>query len=416
MNRFVEAAKVLLKPEAAAPSEQPLVWHVNNTMNAFGGWGTISIEKALQSPSYLRVLTLITGIVSSLITKTLYVVDGENEKVDSPDVKSILMLLRESPDGETPALTWHENMMLDYLARGNNIAAISRAMGRPVSIRRLIVSGTEIDETRNGIVYTADVANVENTMNIKAAASDVIHTRWPMLEIGRFAPSPLSLLRTPLNISLQGDGYTLNYFTKPGSHRATLAITFEKNLTPAQTKQITDAILDPNRDPDTPIVLGFGANVATLNQRPDQVNPNALREFQVKEISRVYGVPAPLMNENITQWGQGISELAKLFWRFSCRQHVERYLAALSMRLLPPGQRFEVDELDIVRGSPVDLAQLITAGLGDMQRPQVMTTEEARRILGLPKQPDGELIDARQQLQQQENDNDGSNEADTEQR
>lgn len=415
MNRFVEAAKTLLKPQAAAPSEQPLVWHVNNTMNAFGGWGSISIEKALQSPSYLRVLTLITGIVSVLITKTMYVVDSDNEKVNNRSANRILTLLRESPDGEVPAQTWHENMMLDYLARGNNIALVMKSAGRIVSIRRLIVSSAEIDETQHGIIYSADIANVETTQNVKAAAMDIIHTRWPMLDIGRFAPSPLSLLRTPLNISLQGDGYTLNYFTKPGSHRATLSITFEKNLTPAQTKQITDAILDPNRDPDTPIVLGFGAKVSTLNQRPDQINPNALREFQVKEISRVYGVPAPLVNEEVTQWGQGISELAKMFWRFSGRLHIERYLAALSMRLLPAGQRFEIDELDIVRGSPVDLSQLITAGLGDMQRPQVMTIEEARRILGLPKQPDGELIDARQTLMQ-ETDDGGTNDTDGEQR
>ena len=94
-------------------------------------------------------------------------------------------------------------------------------------------------------------------------------------------------------------------------------------------------------------LVTFGGKSTKIEDSPQDSEARGLREFQVQEIAKVYGVPAPLLGVDVTEWGQGIEQLAKLFWRFGARQHLERFLAPFQNRLLRPGDRFHVDTTDL---------------------------------------------------------------------
>ena len=141
-------------------------------------------------------------------------------------------------------------------------------------------------------------------------------------------------------------------------------------------------------------LVTFGGKSTKIEDSPQDSEARGLREFQVQEIAKVYGVPAPLLGVDVTEWGQGIEQLAKLFWRFGARQHLERFLSPFQNRLLRPGDRFHIDTTDILRGDSAAIKEMVMALQGDAQRAPIATREELRRIAGLTVDPVGEFMPA----------------------
>ena len=132
-----------------------------------------------------------------------------------------------------------------------------------------------------------------------------------------------------------------------------------------------------------------------LRTRPQDREARGLREFQVEEVAKVFGVPAPLVGVQVTEWGAGIEQLSKLFWRTGERLHIERFLAPFQNILLRPGDRFHVNTIDFLRGDSAAIKEMIMALQGDAQRAPVATREELRDIAGLTVDPVGQFMDRR---------------------
>ena len=81
----------------------------------------------------------------------------------------------------------------------------------------------------------------------------------------------------------------------------------------------------------------------------------------------------------------------KMAWRTGIRLHLDRFLAPYKTRLLLPGERFEVDPSEFVRGDASGIAELVRVLQGDAQHNPVASREELRHISGLPREPDGEI-------------------------
>ena len=109
---------------------------------------------------------------------------------------------------------------------------------------------------------------------------------------------------------------------------------------------------------------------------------------------RIFGVPAPLVGEEASNFGAGVETLAKLFYRFACRQHVSRMIDAFGCRMLPPGHRFEVDETSLLRGDTNALSKFVMALAGSSQHQPIATQEEMRHMVGLPREggPEANLM------------------------
>ena len=95
-------------------------------------------------------------------------------------------------------------------------------------------------------------------------------------------------------------------------------------------------------------LVTFGGKSTKIEDSPQDREARGLREFQVEEIAKVYGVPAPLVGVQVTEWGAGIEQLSKLFWRTGERLHIERFLAPFQNSLLLPGDRFHVNTIDFL--------------------------------------------------------------------
>ena len=88
-----------------------------------------------------------------------------------------------------------------------------------------------------------------------------------------------------------------------------------------------------------------------IGTHPQNADDQELRNFQVQEIARYYGIPLPLLSVSIRQWGAAVNEqISKLGYRWGVKLHLDRILAPLRLKLLMPGERFRIDPTELVRG------------------------------------------------------------------
>ena len=352
-------------------------------------------------PALLRCVSLISSLMAQLVTcGSLRAVDqSTGETVDRPSVRRTVRELQDGVAGEMlPAYTFFEALASDLLLYGNALAKVERS---PLRLTRLEVGTATTERGSTGArVYRASEWGEANASRETLAPRDVVHARWGSLipsvasedsYHSGFASSVLQLIRSPLAVGEAAEAYVQSFF-RYGATSAPWAIVMEDTITEEQDQEIKRRLRE--RAPREGLILGdLGekGQVVRLDTEPQRASTGALRSYQVQEIARAYGMPAPLVGVDVTSWGSGIAELGRFAWRYGVRQHLDRLLSSLSHVLLPAGVRFDVDPLDLVRGSPEALVGVSQAIMGGPNANAIGSLKEARRMLGLPPDVDGEL-------------------------
>ena len=369
---------------------------------SFSGAGAV-----FQFAALARCIEFVSATVASLITdpEGLIVLDRDGVESKTRTARTGKRLLTWSPDGgETSAHEWMEDAVADYCTSGNFVAAVVRSSTFPYRLVRMNPWTSSAHGTPAGLRYDLQESEagwggyMPRSM-VRLEAREVVHARWPRLRSAgaytgqrmRFAAAPIQVLRPALGIGIAGDRHIAEWFVTGGSG-SQAAIVFKDTLENEEQRTEFDRYL-ATKHGRTPLVLFDGPTVYPLNQKPQSAETGSLREFQVREVCRYYGIPPAVLGEMGGLRGVDIGEMTKAAWTFGIRHHVARILSAFSLRLLPDGERFAVDKLGFIMEDPASLSTLITAtregpnGTGDMTR------GEARRLMGLPRRPrDGETL------------------------
>lgn len=377
------------------PSEQPV--------ESLAVWGGIAnLQQALAYAPLHRCVALISQVVAQLATgPTLRVVDRENRVVDTPRSRRALRLVRDGPDDVLSPTQYWTQALVDYLVAGNSIHEIVRgADGMPSRLQRMDPWDLQVLPSRSGRrVYQGTVAGRPRTVG----AANVIHIRWPLPRYpglamsldgsgtDDLAASPLVLLWPTIDLGLKSDQYVRRFFEggPEGALQARTIITMPHGSTDEAMKATAEEFIRAGND-QSPAVVKEGTKVEAQEVDPaHNKDVELLRVYQSRDCTRVYGLPAPLYGEQITSWGSGIEELARLAYRFGFRQHLDNVLDPLAFRLLPAGQRFDIDDYDLLRGDAESMSKLaqmlITA--------EATTKEEVRTLVGLrAEMPEGETV------------------------
>lgn len=226
--------------------------------------------------------------------------------------------------------------------------------------------------------------------------------RQSLSQMGRssFALAPVTALRPAVEIGMRGDQYIWSYFKEGAKPQLHIDYKIGPDEPPLDTK-VKDEIREythnqiKKREP----LITFNATSSAIMDAPARNEDPKHREYQGQECARFYGLPAPIIGFMVTQWGSGISELARLTWRTGVSQHVGRFLAPLAYRTLNPGSRFVVDVTELLRGDAQAVKEMIESIRGDAQRPGIGTMDEARHIAGLSREYEGKLLDGAPQKQ-----------------
>ena len=366
--------------------------------------GGVHRNSAISFATLNRAVTLISSMIAQLVTGgNLTVVDRDGYRVKTRRAEQVIDILSTSMDGGiTPSYSHVEDGAVDYLLDGNALYLPTVADGMLTKITRMLSWDSTLTYGEQGSLMYRLTPTDGTLTNEYAAALDVIHIRWPrLLRYGRsqstregFALSPVVALRPALEIGLRGDNYIRDWFTRGA--RSKLHVDYKtpdgEQFPPEEMRTDLRAAVSQFTNTRSPLVT-FDATTSKIEDTPQDTEAAALRDFQVMEIARVYGIPAPLIGVNVTQWGKGIEQLAKLFYRFGGRAHLERFLAPIQLRLLSKGNRFHVDTTDLLRGDSDSIQKMLMSVSGDAQRDPITSIQERRKIAGLARDPDGEITE-----------------------
>ena len=362
------------------------------------GYGVGNAVVGYGNTALIRCISLASSLMAQLITQGgLRVVDQTGKRVKTRKVVRLMDLLMTSPDDRLSAYTFFEAIASDQLYQGNSLVRVVRGANGPVALRRQSVFDATTNITRNGLDYTYQSRNWDQPYEriVETPRRDMVHSVWGSLLPSsnsstrtHFAIPVVSILRRATEVAAEGEQYVLEYF-KSASAMSPYAIKKKGQHTKEQLEEAQQRI--NQKKGRNPLLIANDMDIMELNTKAQDSETKELRLFQIEEIARVFGIPGPLVGVlSASAWGSGIAELGKYAYRFGVQQHTQRLLAAFSHKLLEKGQRFEVDPISIVRSDPAALAGLIATGLGGPNNPAIITREEGRNWLGLPRDPDGE--------------------------
>ena len=376
--------------------------YTTNSGGASWPWGIYSFdvptrETAVTYSGMASVVSLIAGVIAVLVTGgRLSVVDQEGKTVRSNKARRLIAALTSKPDGELPAFQWVQDVVMDQLLDGNSIVWIDRGYSGLRLVRCVPWAATTVRglATRQ-LAYDVHPVHLPGE-SMMVSAMDIAHGRIGGLthrrgysHTGRegFAMPPVTALRPALRIGLASDAWIGNFFSGDlrGGNKARLAVGLDvPRLTPEQQAEITEYISQYAKSGNKPLVLPNKASFTQLKDTPQDEQSEKLRARQVMDVARYYHIPAPLVGEQVTEWGEGIMSLVKIGYDYGFNLHLQAFLAPYNAQCLDPGQRVHVDAWDLMRGDADSQKKLVEAMGGDAQRRRVGFVEEQRRVLGLP--------------------------------
>jgi HK97 family phage portal protein len=351
---------------------------------------------ALTISAVYASINLIAGAISALpVSVFSRKEDGELDKLPSDDLHWIL---NEQMTPRWSAASGWEFMVQSLLMHGDAFARIIRkgpfVMGlEPIHPLRVYVMPND-DATRLIYIVDPDPLFPKGTQRAVLDQDDMIHVAGFGFN-GYRGLSPLRhALRMSGAVSLATQEYAARFFAN--SARPDVYFTAPQNLGPDRVENLRDQLNDRHQGPHNahrPIILTNGMDAKTLTLPIDDLQLLELRQFQIEEIARIYGIP-PFMighNEKTTSWGSGVEAMGIGFVRYTLRQHLNKFQNELNRKLFRTAAKIaEFDTADLERA---DLSTMLTAyrtAIGRAGEKPIMTVNEVRSALRLNKADGGD--------------------------
>lgn len=341
-------------------------------------------------------VNLIAGAIASLPMHIFRVsVDGEKDRINNDP---LWWVLNEEMTPRWVASAGWEFLAQSLLIHGDAFAIILRRpdsmpMGiKPIHPNRVTVL---LNTANDRLVYSVQPEDGVEGPAIVYDQDDVLHV--PGFGFNGFrGMSPLRYaLRTSGAVSLATQDFAANFFAN--SARPDYALTTEQKLSAEVIEAMRAQIDERHRGPDKafrPMVLQGGLDIKTITMPIDDMQLVAMRQFQIEDIARIYGVP-PFMighNEKTTSWGSGVESMGIGFVRFTLRQHLNKFESEFNRKLFRTySKRVEFDTFDLERADMKSMFESYRIAMGRAGEPGFMTAREVRQRLNMKREADGEL-------------------------
>lgn len=208
--------------------------------------------------------------------------------------------------------------------------------------------------------------------------------------------SPLrNELRMAGSVALATQEYSARFFAN--SARPDLVLATDQALTPEVIDNLRAQLQDRHGGPANahkPMLLTGGMKPTVVTMPLEELQLLQVRQFQIEEIARIYGVPPHMIGhtEKTTSWGSGVESMGTAFVRYTLRRHLNKFQNEINRKFFRTASRVaEFDTTELERADTKTLFESFRIAMGRAGEPGFMTTEEIRSFLNLKKTPDGAL-------------------------
>lgn len=229
------------------------------------------------------------------------------------------MMTHQRISGLTPYTFWSQ-VFIDLAKHGNAWVQPLYNDGRLDDLLRLPPGSVSVDRSESGeLIYTANDQRL----------FDVRHIKLPSIggEDDLLGTPPLRQKTRAMQLSLGGYDYVLKRLEK--TMPPADMIVSDDPFTADEVKSLREIEAKGDRFA-TRFAGGAIRDIKSVGHSPQDTETRELREQSVQEIARRFGVPAPIIGLNITQWGSGVEALARMFYRFTLRAYLTNVEAAIS--------------------------------------------------------------------------------------
>lgn len=338
-----------------------------------GPWSSTILSDAPRSVPYV---TAATALRYTPVYRAVTLIAGDIARmeleVSSPGAASLLA----SPSTIMNAFDLKRAMTMQVLLYGNAFAAINRTRGG--ELLELIMLDAE--------TVQLDVSGARPFYKTRAYGDleleQMFHLRAPSTS-GIWGQSPIDLCRTSLQIMAAQEQMALKAYENAGNPK--IAIVHPSKLSGEAMQRIERDYVERHSgslNAGRPLVLMEGAKVERISSTLDDTGLESARKYSVGDVSRIYGVPASYLSENVGSSYGTMEWLSRMYV-----QALEPWCAAWSSEIVAKlggaGTTVRWDTDDLVRpGMAETMAALRTAVEAGF-----MTRNEAREELDLPPLP-----------------------------
>ena len=229
-------------------------------------------------------------------------------------------------------------LAVSILTDGNAYAATFRdGQNRIIGLQVLDPETVEVKKVGGQAVYLINGGS-------PLSSNDILHVPGMMFPASLTGISPITYARESISLSLAATEYGAKFFG--GGALPGMVVEVPGELSEVGIKALKRGWNDAHAGAGNAhklAVLTEGAQFSKVTIDPDDAQFLQTRQFQVTDITRIFGVPPHLVGDssNSTSWGSGLAQQNTTFVQHTLRPLVERIEAGLNKLIssegLPPG-------------------------------------------------------------------------------
>ena len=285
--------------------------------------------KALQCSAVWACVSLISESIAGL---PIDIISHNNDKYNVVHNHPIKKLL-EHPNDFQNGFDFIDWLLNSLLLTGN--AYLYKVIGTGGEVLELLpLPPYAVSVTQNqdwSLTYQVNFNNI----NAQVVTNNIIHIKGKSLD-GYRGLSPIACSRCAIQLNLKAQEYGLNFFLNGAAPKGVLK---HPNALSKDAKQRLRESFDSGLTGSNSfktMILEEGLDYQQISITNADAEFMASRKFGVTEISRIFRVPAHLINstETVSSWGSGLYELNRGFLQLSLLPWIRRIETALNDALI----------------------------------------------------------------------------------
>lgn len=347
----------------------------------------VTPESALKNTAVFRCVSLLSYAMAMLPLHLYRQGDAREKASDHP----LFKVLHRKPNGWQTAFEFRQLMQSWALIHGDAFAAKVRRGDRVIALLPMDPKRMQVDQLDNLTLRYRFTA--KNGGQRDLSADEVFHLRGFTLD-GIRGRALVAQAAEAIGLAQQAERAAARMFKKGVMAGGALQMPQNKKLSNEAYDRLLASMTDHQgaENANSWMILeeGLAANPFTATALSNQ--HLEMRSHQVEEISRVFGVPRPLLMVNDTSWGTGIDVLGQLFVRYGLSPWFEAWEQAIARCLLSEREQDEYypkfNAAALLRGSMKDQAEFFARGLSVNNQQPWLHVEEVRDWMDLPQRGD----------------------------
>lgn len=371
-----------------------------------GGLPVPNEQTAMTVSVIYAAINLLAGAIAAL-PMHLYrqKPDGERERMHND---ALWWVLNEEMTPRWSAASGWEFMVQSLLLHGDAFAKIQRnGYGDVIGIQPIHPLRVYVVPWEDGSRLTY-IVEPDTTLPLMSGLKREILDQDDVLHVAGFGFNGVRGL-SPLRHSLRMTGavalatqeFSARFFAN--SARPDFVIQTDQQLSGDKVDQLREQMEQRNGsvtyNAHRPMVLANGLKLQTISMPLEDMQLIGTRQFQVEEISRIYGIPPFMLghNENTTSWGSGVESMGKGFVRYALRQHLNKFQNEINRKFFRSARKVAVfDTSDLERADMKSHFEALRIAVGRAGEAPFMTKNEVRAELNMKNIDGGDSLEIQQ--------------------